>query len=245
MNGHPLASARRSEIPHSRSSLWTDTIADRLIECAARRAPASLSERLREEWLADLSERQGTVARMSLALGCYWAAHSIKQDCCVVGAPAALAPASDRAAIAVIRQGFSPFSRAIASSAGGPPLCEINTTPLIDVLLVLLVTLIITLPLVNHAIRLQLPQSTARVTTPPEVIDLDIEFDGSVVWNGSPVASFTQLEGYFRAEGRKSPQPEIHLRADPYAKYGVVAKVLAAAQRNRLRKLGFVDTAKF
>jgi biopolymer transport protein ExbD len=222
----------------------TDTIADRLIECAARRAPASLSERLREEWLADLSERQGTAARLRLALGCYWAAHLIKHDCCAVGAPA-LAPASDRAAIAVIRQGFSPLSRAIASSAGGPPLCEINTTPLIDVLLVLLVTLIITLPLVNHAIRLQLPQAPALATTPPEVIDLDIEFDGSVVWNGSPVASFTQLEGYFRAESRKSPQPEIHLRADPYAKYGVVAKVLAAAQRNRLRQLGFVDTAKF
>jgi Biopolymer transport protein ExbD/TolR len=196
MNGHPLASARRSgRPPLSRSFLWTDTIADRLIECAAHRVPASLAERLREEWLADLSERQGTVARLRLALGCYWAAHLIKHDCRAVSAPAALAPASDRATLAVIRQGFSPSSRAIVSSAGGPPLCEINTTPLIDVLLVLLVTLIITLPLVNHAIRLQLPQSPALATTPPEVVDLDIEFDGSVVWNGSPVAGFTQDSG--------------------------------------------------
>lgn len=245
MNGCPLAPARRSGIPLSRSSVWTDTIADHLIECAARSAPASLSARLREEWLADLSERQGTAARLKLALGCYWAAHLIKHDCRAVDAPAALSPTSDRAAIAAVRQGLSPLPRAIAASAGGSPLCEINTTPLIDVLLVLLVTLIITLPLVNHAIRLQLPQSTARATTPPEVIDLDIEFDGSVVWNGSPVAGFTQLEEYFRAESRKSPQPEIDLRADPYAKYGVVAKVLAAAQRNRLRQLGFVDTARF
>jgi biopolymer transport protein ExbD len=245
MNGYHLVSARRSRIPRSGSSAWTDTIARRVIEHAARRAPAALSQRLREEWLAALAEYRGPMARLKFALGCWWAANLIADDGRSVIAPAVPSPASDRIALVALRQRLAPSSRAIAASAGGPPLCEMNTTPLIDVLLVLLVTLIITLPLVNHAIGLQLPQSTTRSTAHREVIDLDIEFDGAVVWNGSPVASLTQLEGYFRAESRKSPQPEIHLRADPYAKYGVVAKVLAAAQRNRLRQIGFVDTAKF
>lgn len=125
-------------------------------------------------------------------------------------------------------------------------LCEINTTPLIDVMLVLLVTLIITLPIMTHAVRLDLPQVPLRQDQkPPEVIDLDVDFDGTVLWNGSPVANMEQLESYLRAEARREPQPEIHLSADRRAKYDVVAKVLAAAQRNRIRKLGFADTAEF
>jgi biopolymer transport protein ExbD len=80
---------------------------------------------------------------------------------------------------------------------------------------------------------------------PPEVIDLEIDFDGTVVWNGTPVASLSQLEGYFNAERDKDPQPEIHLRPDRRARYEVVAKVLAAAQRNHLKKIGFVNVAEF
>ena len=97
----------------------------------------------------------------------------------------------------------------------------------------------------TQAVRLDLPQSPNRDTTQPEVINLDIDFDGTVVWNGSPVANFAQLEGYFRAESRKYPQPEIHLRPDAHVKYDVVAKVLAAAQRNQVTKLGFVSTPEF
>ena len=130
------------------------------------------------------------------------------------------------------------------SSAG--PMCDINTTPLIDVLLVLLVTLIITLPIQTHAVKLDLPQNQnpPPVTVQPKVIDLDIDFDGTIVWNGTPV-TLQQLDGYFATESSEDPQPEIHLSPDGMAKYDVVAKVLAAAQRNRMEKIGFVNTSVF
>ena len=130
------------------------------------------------------------------------------------------------------------------SSAG--PMCDINTTPLIDVLLVLLVTLIITLPIQTHAVKLDLPQNQnpPPQTVQPKIIDLDVDFDGTIVWNGTPV-TLQQLDGYFATESTEDPQPEIHLSPDGMAKYGVVAKVLAAAQRNRMEKIGFVNTSVF
>lgn len=130
------------------------------------------------------------------------------------------------------------------SSAG--PMCDINTTPLIDVLLVLLVTLIITLPIQTHAVKLDLPQNQnpPPQTVQPKIIDLDVDFDGTIVWNGTPV-TLQQLDGYFATESSEDPQPEIHLSPDGMAKYDVVAKVLAAAQRNRMEKIGFVNTSVF
>jgi biopolymer transport protein ExbD len=77
------------------------------------------------------------------------------------------------------------------------------------------------------------------------VVDLDIDFDGTVTWDGTVVSSMKQLDGYFRAEAQRSSQPEIHLRADSHAKYDIVAKVLAMAQRDGLKKVGFVNTAEF
>jgi biopolymer transport protein ExbD len=131
---------------------------------------------------------------------------------------------------------------------GGAEMCDINTTPLIDVMLVLLVTLIVTLPVMTHAVKLDMPnpnQHTPPPPTPPEVIDLEIDSDGTIVWNGTPVSGIDQLEGYFRNESVKDPQPEIHLRPDRRAKYDVVARVLAAAQRNRMKKIGFVNVSEF
>ena len=133
-------------------------------------------------------------------------------------------------------------------SSDGEAMCEINTTPLIDVMLVLLVTLIISLPIMTHAVKLDMPDP--RHPPPPqqnrpEVIDLEIDFDGTVVWNGTPVQSMDQLEGYFHTEAAKDPQPEIHLRPDRRVKYDFVAKVLASAQRNRMKKIGFVNNAEF
>ena len=241
MNGYKLVPARPSDTL-ARSSDWSCVIARRLIELAARRAPAGLSGRLLEEWMADLSDHRGRMARLRLALGCYWAAIRIRHDC-PLDTAAMASPAGDRL-MADIRQGMALFPLRTAS-ASRPLICEINTTPLIDVLLVLLVTLIITLPIMTQAVKLDLPQSPPRATAPPEVVNLDIDFDGTVEWNGSPVADFNQLEGYFRSESRRYPQPEIHLRPDPYAKYDIVAKVLAAAQRNRLTNIAFVDTAQF
>ena len=128
-------------------------------------------------------------------------------------------------------------------SARHDALCEINTTPLIDVMLVLLVTLIITLPLMTHAVKLKLPQ-TAPSSDQAKVIRLDIDFDGTVAWNGTPVADTEHLESYFRAEARKDPQPEIQVSADRRVKYDFVAKVLASAQRNGMIKMGFADTVE-
>jgi len=127
-------------------------------------------------------------------------------------------------------------------------MCDINTTPLIDVMLVLLVTLIISLPVMTHAVKLDMPNPNAQPPpppVPPEIINLEIDGDGTVVWNGSQVASLDQLQGYFATETGKDPQPEIHLRPDRRAKYDVVAKVLAAAQHNHMKKIGFVNVAEF
>ena len=126
-------------------------------------------------------------------------------------------------------------------------MCDINTTPLIDVMLVLLVTLIITLPIMTHAVKLDMPQNQNQPPppTPPEVIDLEIDFDGTVVWNGTPVPSMDTLEGFFHSEAAKDPQPEIHLRPDRRAKYDIVARVLASAQRNHMKKIGFVNVSEF
>jgi biopolymer transport protein ExbD len=137
---------------------------------------------------------------------------------------------------------------AMSVGSSGQEMCDINTTPLIDVMLVLLVTLIVSLPIMTHAVKLDMPDVAhppPPPPTPPEVIDLEIDFDGTVVWNGSPVSGFEQLEGYFRAERDKEPQPEIHLRPDRRARYDVVAKVLAGAQRNHMKKIGFVNVAEF
>jgi biopolymer transport protein ExbD len=133
-------------------------------------------------------------------------------------------------------------------TSSGAVMCDINTTPLIDVMLVLLVTLIVSLPIMTHAVKLDMPQTN---TPPPpdqqrpEVIDLEIDFDGTVVWNGTPIQSIDQLEGYFHTEADKPVQAEIHLRPDRRVKYDFVAKVLAAAQRNRMKKIGFVNTSEF
>jgi len=105
--------------------------------------------------------------------------------------------------------------------------------------------LIVSLPIMTHAVKLDLPQAPpSPPVTPPEVINLDIDFDGTVVWNGRVLAG-SQLESYLHTESQKDPQPEIHLRPDAHVKYDFVAKVLASAQRNRLMKMGFVNSGDF
>ena len=140
------------------------------------------------------------------------------------------------------------MSMSVGSTSSQQEMCDINTTPLIDVMLVLLVTLIISLPVMTHAVKLDMPNPNAQPPPPdqqPEVINLEIDGDGTVVWNGNPVTGIPQLEGYFASETTKDPQPEIHLRPDRRARYDVVAKVLAAAQRNHMKKIGFVNVAEF
>jgi len=138
------------------------------------------------------------------------------------------------------------MAMSVGTSAGAV-MCDINTTPLIDVMLVLLVTLIVSLPIMTHAVKLDMPQSNNPPPPDqrPEVIDLEIDFDGTVVWNGTPIPSMAQLESYFHTEADKPAQAEIHLRPDRRVKYDFVARVLAAAQRNRMKKIGFVNTSEF
>ena len=129
----------------------------------------------------------------------------------------------------------------------GEALCDINTTPLIDVMLVLLIMFIITIPVMTHAVKLDMPQpnSAPPPDVKPEVIDLEVDFDGAVVWNGTVVPNLSTLEQYLRSESGQEPQKEIHLRPDRRAKYGSVAVVLAAAQRNHMKKIGFVNITEF
>jgi biopolymer transport protein ExbD len=127
-----------------------------------------------------------------------------------------------------------------------PVVCDINITPLIDVLLVLLVTLIVSLPMMTHAVELDMPDAaTIQNMTPPEVIDLEIDFDGTVAWNGRTLQGFQELERDFRSAARKNPQPEIHLHADRHVKYNFVALVLASARRSGMQKMGFANTGEF
>ncbi len=125
------------------------------------------------------------------------------------------------------------------------PMMDINMTPLIDVMLVLLIMFIITIPVMTHAVKLDMPRATnAPSNAEPVVINLEIDFDGTVLWNGTPV-EIEALEGYFRREASVEPQPELHIRPSKRAKYDVVARVLASAQRNGMRKIGFVGNEQF
>lgn len=136
----------------------------------------------------------------------------------------------------------------VGGGSEGEPMMEINTTPLIDVMLVLLIMFIITLPVMTHAVKLDMPRPNANpppvTEVPIEPIRLDIDWDGTVVWNGSQV-QLGDLEGYFRVEAAKVPQPELHVRPDRRANYDTVAKVLALAQRNGMQRIGFVGNEQF
>ena len=132
---------------------------------------------------------------------------------------------------------------------GGDEMCDINTTPLIDVMLVLLIMLILTLPIMTHGVKLDMPNPNAPPPPPqevkPEVIDLEIYSDGTIVWNGETVPDYNALNSDFEQSAQKEPQPEIHLRPDRRARYDVVAKVMATAQRNKMIHIGFTNTAEF
>ena len=123
---------------------------------------------------------------------------------------------------------------------------DINTTPLIDVMLVLLVMLIITIPIQLHSVNLNLP--TGNPPPPlvlPEVVKLDIDDQSRVYWNGEVVDDRATLESKMSASAQQQVQPEVHLRPDKQAKYAVVAGVMASAQRLGLTKIGIVGSEQF
>jgi biopolymer transport protein ExbD len=133
------------------------------------------------------------------------------------------------------------------ASGEGEVMVEMNTTPLIDVMLVLLTLLIITLPIQTHAVKLDMPQPIENPPKPlVEPVELGVDFDGTITWNGTPTDRAT-MDSYFVSEAREDPlnQPEIHLNPDKLAKYDTVAMVLADAQRLGVTKIGFPNTAQY
>jgi biopolymer transport protein ExbD len=129
----------------------------------------------------------------------------------------------------------------VGSAGDDEMMVEMNTTPLIDVMLVLIVMLIITIPIQTHAVKLDMPRPNPNAPlTTPEVIDLVVDFDGTLLWNGQAVPNGATLVNYFTEAAAKDPQPELHLRPNKLAKYDVVAHVLATAQRLHIRNIGIV-----
>lgn len=123
---------------------------------------------------------------------------------------------------------------------------DMNTTPLIDVMLVLLVMLIITIPIQTHAVKLNMPAgANTPPPTPPVVVRIDVDFDGTVLWNGEPIPDRPGLEDRLRAIVGSADQPEVHLRPNKLAKYEHVAMVMASAQRLGVTKLGLIGNEQF
>ena len=133
------------------------------------------------------------------------------------------------------------------STAEGQSFTDINMTPLIDVMLVLLIIFIISLPPQTHAVKIDNPfppPPNFVPPPPPEVINLTIDFDGTMAWNGNPVDRAT-LQSYIAQEAVKDPQPEVHIQVDKFAKYERVAQTLADLQSRGLKKIGFVNNNLF
>ena len=117
---------------------------------------------------------------------------------------------------------------------------EINMTPLVDVMLVLLIIFIITVPVMKHAVKIDLPRATSQPQdAKPETIRLSVDADGKYYWNEAPVA-VADLTALLSAEASKQPQPELHIRGDKAVRYERVAQVMAAAQQAGLKKIGFI-----
>jgi biopolymer transport protein ExbD len=134
----------------------------------------------------------------------------------------------------------------VGNGSGDDVMVEMNTTPLIDVMLVLLVMLIITIPIQTHAVKLNMPAGAAAPPpTPPAVVRIDVDFDGTVLWNGEVVPDRAALETRMREAAALADQPEIHLRPNKLVMYEHVAMVMASAQRLGLKKLGVIGNEQF
>jgi biopolymer transport protein ExbD len=136
------------------------------------------------------------------------------------------------------------------SGGGSDPevVVDINTTPLIDVMLVLLIMLIITIPIQTHAVKLDMPAPDnappPEQSEPPPVVELEVDFDGTVLWNGNPM-SRAELEQRFKADVKAPVQSEFHIRPNRLVEYKYVIGVLASAQRLGVTKIGLVGNEQF
>ena len=134
-----------------------------------------------------------------------------------------------------------------SSSSGDPEvMVDINTTPLIDVMLVLLIMLIITIPIQTHAVKLNMPVGNPPPPlAPPEIVRIDVDFDGTIIWDGQIVPGRGELESKLKDIADKPEQPEVHLRPNKLVSYKSVAMVMASAQRLGVTKIGLVGNEQF
>ena len=129
----------------------------------------------------------------------------------------------------------------------GQPMMEMNTTPLIDVMLVLLIMLIVTIPAQTHAVKVDLPQNTNPQNPPPvepQKNKITIDPQGNMFWNGSPIDLLTMRQ-YLDQSLLMKPEPELHFQPDPLARYEVVDEALAVIKRSGVTKLGFVGNEQY
>jgi biopolymer transport protein ExbD len=131
-------------------------------------------------------------------------------------------------------------------SSGDPDvMIDINTTPLIDVMLVLIIMLIITIPIQTHAVKMNMPIApSAQPPKPPEIVRIDIDFDGTIGWNGTVVQK-DELINRLAQVAQMPDQPEVHLRPNKLVTYKVVAMVMANAQRLGVTKIGLIGNEQF
>lgn len=124
---------------------------------------------------------------------------------------------------------------------------DINTTPLIDVMLVLIIMLIITIPIQTHAVKLNMPVGAPPPQlTPPQVITIEVDFDGTLIWNGEVLPpDRAELEARLRGAAAMPVQPELHLRPNKLVKYERVAMLMASAQRLGMTKIGLIGQEQF
>lgn len=134
----------------------------------------------------------------------------------------------------------------LTQAGDNEPMVDINTTPLIDVMLVLLIMLIITIPAQTHAVKLDMPVGNPPPpASPPPVVNVEIDFDGTILWDGTALADRAALEDHIRTAAQQPRQPEFHIRPDKLAEYKYVAEVLASAQRLGIRQIGIVGNEQF
>jgi biopolymer transport protein ExbD len=134
-----------------------------------------------------------------------------------------------------------------SSSSEDEVMMDINTTPLIDVMLVLLIMFIITIPIQTHAVKMNMPvpNNAAPPPKPPEIIRIDVDFDGTIGWNGEIIPDRATLESRLAAVAATPDQPEVHLRPNKLVTYKHVAMIMASAQRLGVTKIGIVGNEQF
>ena len=131
---------------------------------------------------------------------------------------------------------------AFTTGSGGGPMADINVTPLVDVMLVLLIIFMITAPLMQHKIKVQLPKATLNKDAPAnqQPITLTIKSDGSLYWNDEPVNEGS-FEAKLAVDAQRVPQPQVNVRADAVTKYGIIDAAVTTVKRSGFRKVGFVS----